>query len=167
MQTHSLFPWPSSVEGWDNTNPGYGRKLCSPLQRCECQCQHRELWFWLEAATQTRLASLGLGRYRALLLCNQSFFMQLLLQRCPVRSDYYGGWKTLLFLTAGSRLNGLKRIFRSSCLCKAFKSVVTTAKTVCLCFGHCFSVAFVLPCSHKWKVESFFHKYRKQLLLFI
>lgn len=118
----------------------------------------------LEAATQTCLVSLGLRRYSALLLCNQSFFMQLLLQCCLVRSDYYGGWKTLLFLTAGSRLNGLKRIFRSSCFHKAIKSVVTTAKTVCLCFGHCFSLAFVLPCSCKWKAESFFHKHSKLLV---
>lgn len=149
MQTRSLFPQPSSVGGGDNSSPGYGRKLCSSWQRCEavrapgrCHSHQRELW-WLEAATQTPLASLGLRRCRAVLLCNQSFFMQLFLQRCPVRSDYYGGWKTLLFLTAGSRLNGLKRIFRSSCFRKVFKSVVTTAKTVCLCFGHCFSMAVV------------------------
>lgn len=90
--------------------------------------------------------------------------MQLLLQCCPLRSDYYGGWKTLLFLTAGSRLNGLKRIFRSSCFHKAFKSVVTTAKTVYLCFGHCFFRAFVLPCSCKCQVESFFHKCCKLLV---
>lgn len=155
--------------------PWCGRTLCSSLQRGEAarapgqvpepldtarvstgSCEgwrlpHRPAWLpWAQG-------------YSALLLCNQSFFMQLLLQRCPVRSDYYGGWKTLLFLTAGSRLSGLKRIFRSSCFCKAFKSVVTTAKTVCLCFGHCFSMAFVLPCSCKWKVESFFHKHGKLL----
>lgn len=106
----------------------------------------------------------GAREVQCTFLCNQSFFMQLLLPRCPVRSDYYGGWKTLLFLTAGSRLNGLKRIFRSSCFRKAFESVVTTAKTVCLCFGHCFSLAFVLPSSCKWKVESFFHKCCKLLV---
>lgn len=148
---------------WQNTlqlSAKVCQRLPQPLGRC--QCQHRELW-WLEAATLTCLPSLGLGKCSELLLCNQSFFMQLLLRRCPVRSDYYGGWKTLLFLTAGSRLNGLKRIFRSSCFHKASKSVVTTAKSVRFCSGHCFSMAFVLPCSCKWQVESFFHKRCKLL----
>lgn len=91
---------------------------------------------------------------------------QPLFQRCPAISDYYGGWKTLLFLTAGSRLNGLKRIFRSCCFRDALNSVAATAQAVCLCFGDCFSMVFVLPCSYKWEAESFFHKCCKPLLPF-
>lgn len=81
-------------------------------------------------AWDLRLRNIGV-----VLLYNQSFFMQLFLQHCPALSDYYGGWQTLLFLTAGSRLNDLKRIFRSSCFRKAMQTVVTAAKAVCLSFG--------------------------------
>lgn len=85
-------------------------------------------------------------------------------QQCPAVSDYYGGWRTLLFLTAGSTLNELKRIFRSSCFRKAFKAVATTDKAVCFQFGGCLSTACVLPCSYKREGESFFHKYCKLLV---
>lgn len=125
----------------------FGRCCCQhgELKRDAQRLQHRSAW---------HLCDLGATVY--FLLHNQIFFMQLFLQHHPAISDYYGGWKTLLFLTSGSRLNGLKRIFRSSCFGKAFKSVVTTAKAVCPCFGDCFSMALVLPCSYKWEAESFF-----------
>lgn len=125
----------------------FGRCCCQhgELKRGAQRLQHRSAW---------HLCDLGATVY--FLLYNQIFFMQPFLQHRPAISDYYRGWKTLLFLTAGSRLNGLKRIFWSSCFGKAFKSVVTTAKAVCPCFGDCFSMAFVLPCSYKWEAESFF-----------
>lgn len=125
-----------------DTKSRQGTNLCSCLQGVSESfsrgtCQHHELQSSDERMLLKSAWDLWLGSHGASLLHNRGFFffMQLLLQRCPAISDYYGGWKTLLFLTAGSGLNGLKRIFRSSCFREASQTVVTTVKSVCLCFG--------------------------------
>lgn len=146
VQTCGLFPRPSYA---DRTPDPGTVQICSCSQGCQSPGAEAVVsTVSCKAATRGCCTNLpGISGLEAMVhLCyitEAFFFMQLLLQHCPAISDYYGGWKTLLFLTAGSRLNGLKRIFGSSCFREASQTVVTTAKAVRLCFG---DSAFL----HRW-----------------